>query len=214
MDISKRIRELRQEKGMTVTELASAMGKSEGAVRMWETGKSKPDIDTIINLTKYFNVSSDYLLGIANVRNPENEQVLAETGLGEKAIEKIKAKQNKKEWLTFRKSNVQSNIVSDLIESKGFDDLAGALILATHPISFFESLTDGRLSQLDKTTMEQVLAFFSLASETDIFKFSIHGIMDGIIDELMSNSLLSVTKIDADHYLQYGGDTDGTEDKP
>jgi transcriptional regulator with XRE-family HTH domain len=54
---------------MTQTELAAEFGKSESAVRMWELGKSKPDADTLIDLTKLFNCTADYLLGLAEHRN-------------------------------------------------------------------------------------------------------------------------------------------------
>ena len=68
MEFKDRIKELRQEKALSVGAFAEKLGKSESAIRMWETGKAKPDADTLITLSEYFNCSTDFLLGISNYR--------------------------------------------------------------------------------------------------------------------------------------------------
>ena len=57
-----RIRSLRREKGESQKELAKELNKSESAVRMWELGKSEPDIETIKLLAKHFGVSVSYII--------------------------------------------------------------------------------------------------------------------------------------------------------
>jgi len=69
MEFKNKISALRTERGLNVTQLAAAFNKSEAAVRAWETGRSKPDTDIIISLSRYFDVSADYLLGIDAFRN-------------------------------------------------------------------------------------------------------------------------------------------------
>lgn len=64
MEIKDRLRKLRDDKKISVTQLAAFLGKGESAVRMWEIGRSKPDADTLIKLAKYFDCSTDYLLGL------------------------------------------------------------------------------------------------------------------------------------------------------
>lgn len=71
LDYKDRIKELREERQLTYTALAHAFNKSEAAIRAWETGRTKPDADTLIKLSEYFNVSTDYLLGITDFRNQE-----------------------------------------------------------------------------------------------------------------------------------------------
>lgn len=87
MEFKDRIRELREEKGMSSSKLAVEFDKSESAIRSWETGRTKPDADTLITLSKFFNVSTDYLLGLVDARNPENLKLVSEIGLSEKAIQ-------------------------------------------------------------------------------------------------------------------------------
>jgi transcriptional regulator with XRE-family HTH domain len=71
MDFSKRLKQLRNEKGFTQVQIAAEFGKGEAAIRTWETGKAKPDCDTLIKLSKYFNCTTDYLLGLSETRNEE-----------------------------------------------------------------------------------------------------------------------------------------------
>lgn len=69
MEFKDRLRQLRDEKNIIASKLASDFDKSESTVRMWETGKSKPDTDTLISLAKYFGCTTDYLLGLSTNRN-------------------------------------------------------------------------------------------------------------------------------------------------
>lgn len=62
--LSKRLKELREEKGLTQTELGKALGFTQAAIAKWEAGTRSPNIDNMILLAKYFECSSDYLLGL------------------------------------------------------------------------------------------------------------------------------------------------------
>lgn len=57
-----RIRSLRQRKNETQKELADLLNKSESAIRMWELGKSEPDIETLKLLALHFDVPISYLV--------------------------------------------------------------------------------------------------------------------------------------------------------
>ena len=65
--IADRIRELRQERNWTQAELARKLGITRNGVNAWEQGFSTPSIASIIELSKVFAVSSDYLLGLSNL---------------------------------------------------------------------------------------------------------------------------------------------------
>lgn len=58
-----RIRELRKAKKVTMKELGNIIGVAESTMSLYETGKRKPDPETLSRLADYFNVSVDYLLG-------------------------------------------------------------------------------------------------------------------------------------------------------
>ena len=59
-----RLKELREEKGLSIKTLAKELGVSDIAIGRWEKGLRTPNIDTLILVANYFNVSADYLLGL------------------------------------------------------------------------------------------------------------------------------------------------------
>lgn len=61
-----RIKELREENSLTQTQLAKKLGYSQTAIAKWESGQRSPDADTIISLALFFNVSTDFLLGLVD----------------------------------------------------------------------------------------------------------------------------------------------------
>ena len=60
-----RLRELREEKGLSQRQLAKELGFSPNTICQYETGKREPDIRTIKKLCDFFEVTSDYLLGFS-----------------------------------------------------------------------------------------------------------------------------------------------------
>ena len=63
---AERLKELRNEKGLTQDQLAEATGLSQSALANWENGKRSPAAYAIMTLAKYFGVTTDYLLGMSD----------------------------------------------------------------------------------------------------------------------------------------------------
>jgi len=61
-----RIRELREEKELTQKQLGKEMGVALNTISNWERGTREPDIATIIKLAEFFEVTTDYLLGVTD----------------------------------------------------------------------------------------------------------------------------------------------------
>jgi len=57
-----RIKNLREEKNLTQSELARQLGITRSSVNAWEMGISVPSTQYIIELAGIFRVSTDYLL--------------------------------------------------------------------------------------------------------------------------------------------------------
>lgn len=60
--IGKRIQLLRKGKNLSQEELAESLNISRQSISKWESGNTLPDIDKLIQLSEYFNVSLDYLV--------------------------------------------------------------------------------------------------------------------------------------------------------
>ena len=57
---------LRQEKGIGQVELAKKLGVSKGIISLWENGLREPNMSSLIQLSKFFNVRIDYLVGLSD----------------------------------------------------------------------------------------------------------------------------------------------------
>lgn len=57
------LKQLRKSRKVNQATLAEALGMSQASITSWENGKRMPDIEMIVKLADYFNVSTDYLLG-------------------------------------------------------------------------------------------------------------------------------------------------------
>lgn len=63
---NERLKELRLEKNLSQNELAEKLGVSQKSISNWETGVREADFETLEKMTKFFNVTADYLLGISD----------------------------------------------------------------------------------------------------------------------------------------------------
>lgn len=60
--VGERIKNLRQQLGLTQAELADKVGFTSQTVSNWESGSREPDIEALVKLSSLFNVSLDFLL--------------------------------------------------------------------------------------------------------------------------------------------------------
>lgn len=86
---SARLKELRGER--TLQEVANEIGITRVALGYYEKGERKPDIEILYRIADFYKVSSDYLIGISDVKTQDIEikGIASKTGLSEKNIEKI-----------------------------------------------------------------------------------------------------------------------------
>jgi len=65
-----RLYELRQAKNITQQRLAIDLGIDQTSISSYECGKYYPTIEVLIKFAEYFGVSTDYLLGLSEVKTP------------------------------------------------------------------------------------------------------------------------------------------------
>lgn len=58
--VGMRIREVREQSGMTQAELAKRVHVSRASVESWESGQSYPSIDSCVALSETFHLSTEY----------------------------------------------------------------------------------------------------------------------------------------------------------
>ena len=65
---SERMRELRTERGLKQREMAEICGVKLRSDQGYEYGKHYPEVPGLIPIAKFFDVSTDYLLGLTDKR--------------------------------------------------------------------------------------------------------------------------------------------------
>ena len=66
MKFAERIKELRKERGLSQMELSKATGLSQSAIAKWELEKTEPTASALMVLSRFFEESVDFLLGLCD----------------------------------------------------------------------------------------------------------------------------------------------------
>lgn len=66
MEFKDRLKELREIKGISQMQLAKELKLSQSAVAKWELGKTEPTASAIIAVAKFFNETTDFILGVTD----------------------------------------------------------------------------------------------------------------------------------------------------
>lgn len=89
--LGKRIKELRENKGLSMDQLANELGVTKSRVSMWENNGTIPRGEVLIQLARFFHVSTDYLLG-----NDDNSEI-SKTNTKLNSLQRNLGKLNEKE---------------------------------------------------------------------------------------------------------------------
>lgn len=75
----------------TLDDWGNTFGVTRQTITNWQLGESAPNVIALAKIAEYFGVSTDYLLGLSDTRNPDvsARAAVAYTGLSEKAVEKL-----------------------------------------------------------------------------------------------------------------------------
>jgi len=68
----KRLAEIRKIKGLKQSDLANIINMRAAGISKYESGISQPNLDTLKQIAKIFDVSTDYLLGVSDVPTRAN----------------------------------------------------------------------------------------------------------------------------------------------
>lgn len=82
---SSRLKELRDASGLNQEQLAKELGVSRGSISFYENGDRIPDIEFLFQMSKFFDVSADWLLGLSKAKNSniDVQALCSKTGLSE-----------------------------------------------------------------------------------------------------------------------------------
>ena len=81
----------------SVTERAKELGVKDNVISYWCNGTRKPNFEQIIRMSQFFNVSTDYLLGVTSApTNDKDVQFICDyTGLTERTVKILNNMKNR-----------------------------------------------------------------------------------------------------------------------
>ena len=110
-----RIAQLRKEKGLNQVGLGMKLNVSQKMISAYESGLHQPSIDTLLELSKIFNVSVDYIIGNSNIKAMAEK--FSQDGLSEMEIKLLdlfkkldKEKQQQAIGIIFALQNYKPNM--------------------------------------------------------------------------------------------------------
>ena len=173
--MGEKIKDLRVERRMTTKQLAQATGISEAVLNGLENDNGRDvGYSRIIDLAKYFDVPTDFLLGFTESRITKNIELKA-LGLTDKAIEVLLAKRQDNELL------------SKLIEHREFANLINAIDLYVRQLAANSINTINNLAAVVQRGVENYS--FGAGSHSEGY------------DEAIK--YINETKVDEDEFLRY-----------
>lgn len=112
-----RLKYLRTEREENLEKVAEYLNVSIQTISNYENEKRDMTPDTIIKLAEYFGVSTDYLLGKSDIRNPEelkniphaNAGGVDTTGLDEEDLKELQAQADYMKWKKQNKAQEGKN---------------------------------------------------------------------------------------------------------
>lgn len=116
-----KIKELRQQKGITQKELSKHLGIAQNTLSYWENGRIDIDTESLCKIADYFNVSVDYLLGRENKKQSQGN------------ISSYKLSEHEKDIITaYRSKKVMQPAVDRLLDVQQGESDDSAAYIAAH----------------------------------------------------------------------------------
>ncbi len=97
MSLSKKVYELRKANNLSQEQLAEKVNVSRQSISKWESGETVPEIERVVELSKVFHVSTDYLLISSEV-----EHLTVRTEQLEKQQETLREEVHKQQIRNYR----------------------------------------------------------------------------------------------------------------
>lgn len=70
MDYRTRLKNVREDRDFTQAQIGKIINKSQQGYNHIETGRAELKIDDLVRLCKFYDLSSDYLIGLTNDAKP------------------------------------------------------------------------------------------------------------------------------------------------
>ncbi len=148
---AERLRFLMKQHSTKQTDLAKHLGLTRQAISKYTDGSVLPNIENLHAICKFFNVSSDYLLGISNTENiVADERLCSEiTGLNTNSIKVLKSINTQNE-----EEQILQKMLNRILIHRGSLIILAQKIIACYNAYVKEELHDNVYINIDKFAPE------------------------------------------------------------
>lgn len=113
--LGKSLKALREERNLTQTQLAHALGiKNQSVVAYWESDKTKPSMDRFVQLCDFFGVSADYLLG-------RHERSTTLSSDEREFIDTLRNLDSRGQHVLYKLAKIEFDLLNDQSSNKEYD---------------------------------------------------------------------------------------------
>lgn len=198
MHFAKALKALRENAGLSQGELGDVLGCSRGSISFYEQMQRVPDIEILKNICKHFGVSSDYLLGLSDVKSvdPELQAVCEYTGLSENSAKLLHDYKIDIDILNFMLENY---------EIGGLRDIGSYLrFIKGHKKFLIDSLGNFEPFRTDGQIFEQVEEMERKAAPTGVYSIDTLD-MDWVFEQLYTDDILSaISRLRGEYQREMG----------
>lgn len=141
-----RLKELREESGLSQGDLAEELGVSRGSISNYENCTRIPDITFLCRASDFFRVGTSYLLGESENKEPKYEDIGLLINFSDNAIKKI---------ASFSATYDYGRALSEIIEHDNFEKLFAIAEYFFLPLSY-----RGKANYLDSDGFENEIEYY------------------------------------------------------
>lgn len=73
--LGEQLKRLRHQKGLTQQQMGDYLHVTNGTIAMWELNKRLPDVQRLLELSKFFGVTVDYLLDEESITGVQEQTI-------------------------------------------------------------------------------------------------------------------------------------------
>lgn len=146
-----KLRNLLKARNITHTSLASHLNISRQSISQYCDGSTQPNIETIIKIAEFFNVSTDFLFGLSDVEStdPATQSLCESLGLSEIAVNYLRQDSNISKVINFlvNQHSISCQSWADWEQDASGDDVIFSILdLLNDFLSICDSRNDVRVS--------------------------------------------------------------------
>ena len=147
VNFTSNIRKLRKEYNLSLLQFAKEIGYSKNTISLWEIGTRTPCADAIIILSRYFQVSTDYVLKMSddNTMLHRFDDFDVDMSIFNKRLKELRLQKKLSQDRLADKTGISQSAIGNWEIGKGIPAATAIIALAR----FFEVTTDYLLGESD-----------------------------------------------------------------